>query len=531
MKNIAQNKNKINKYIFFTYDGCSLSIARKLEEEGNTVIVAQIQDAKELHGDKKEDAEKKKKRLSIFDGLIVKHDAKDVIKKMKNMPNKDEWFVVFDMNSLWYYSEIVNKLGFKNGFFPTHEDTLLEDDRNSAKEFVKKYYKELKVADVHEFKTIDEGIDFLNETEEDMFVLKSNDESGATVCPASDDPVLAREEIIGALQLEKANYEKAGFILELRIIDPVEITPEIVFYNGEVVMTTIDIENKPIGSGSVGPMTGCAGNLIIKTDLKEKINTMAFPQIVYDMAKKHDGLFVWDASMLIESKSKKIYFGEFCSNRWGWDSILTELAMCDSVSSFFENIVEGKNPLTKDFGIAVRMFNLKEHGDIPVVFKDSEDDIYMYDVKLNKDKIVSVGCEWSLLISTGGDNDINKAVEKCYNTLKGVSFSNGYYRPKFDFVSSDYQNSVMNRYEFTNHWLYNTQDFDRPENDSTESISKMTSLQKESTGMIEKISKQKDKEISLIKERHTNQIKDLETKYNQEIDSIKEEISNILKNE
>ena len=42
--------NKL-KYIWFSYDGSGFSVAKKLIDEGNTVIVAQIQNASELHGD------------------------------------------------------------------------------------------------------------------------------------------------------------------------------------------------------------------------------------------------------------------------------------------------------------------------------------------------------------------------------------------------------------------------------------------------------------------------------------------------
>ena len=160
--------NKISKYIWFTYDGCGLSIAKKLQEEGNEVLVAQIQDASELGVDKTEKDEDKKLRLSLFDGLLEKVDAKEMIKKMSKMENKEEYFVVFDFNNLWKYSEMALKLGFTNGFFPTKADWEFEEDRDGGKDFVKKHYKDLSVAEVHEFKTIEEGIDFLEGTDSSL---------------------------------------------------------------------------------------------------------------------------------------------------------------------------------------------------------------------------------------------------------------------------------------------------------------------------------------------------------------------------
>ena len=270
---IPQPKTNSNlKFLWFTFDHVCTSVAIKLIEEGNTLILAEIQDASELQTGKKEDAEQKKERLSLFNGLIQKHDAKSVLKKMAKMKNKDEWIVIFDFNTLWRYSELVLKMGFTKGFFPLKKDYEFEEDRDAGKKFVKKHYPTLKVAEVHEFKKIDEGIKFLeSDTSGNIYVLKSFEADGSTVLPMSEDPELAKEEIKGALELEQKDYEKKGYLLEQKIINPIEITPEAIFYDGKLVCTNIDIENKPIGSGSVGPMTGCAGNLIVRTDPKEKI--------------------------------------------------------------------------------------------------------------------------------------------------------------------------------------------------------------------------------------------------------------------
>lgn len=449
-------QNKISKYIWFSYDMCGLSIAKKLKDEGNTVIFAQVQSKKELGlpHDKPEKPEDQKLRLEVGNGIIEKHKASDILKKMKGMKNKDEWFVVFDFNNLWRYSEAVVKMGFTSGFFCTEKQWELEEDRSKGKEFVKKHYPDLKVAEVHEFKTIDEGKKFLEGTEK-VWVLKSYNPAGSTVVPASDDPEKAYQEIEGALDLEKTDYEKDGFILEEMIPNPIEITPEIQFYDGKVIMTTVDIENKPIGAGSTGNMTGCSSNLIIKTELEEQINKIAFPPIVYEMAKNHKGLFVWDSSILINPKTKELYFGEFCANRWGWDSFFTNLSMCDSVSDFFNACVEGRNPLTKDFGVAVRMFNLKNHIEVPVILGSNEDkEIWFYDVKKKDDKLVSGGGGWDTYVCTGSGKTFTEAVDEAYEEIEDTAFTNGYYRPKFDFISKEYKNSVMNRYKMTTGWLY-----------------------------------------------------------------------------
>lgn len=496
MSTDTKNLNTDGKlqFIWFTFDHVGTSIARKLIEEGNTLILAEIQDASELKNDKKEDAEKKKERLALFNGLIQKHDAKEVLKKMAKIKNKDEWIVIFDFNHLWRYSEAVLKMGFKQGFFPTKKDFDFEQDRDASKKFVQEHYPDLNVAEVHEFKTVEEGISFLeSDTSGNIYVLKSFDEAGSTVLPMTEDPELAKEEIRGALELEQKDYEKKGYLLEQKIIDPLEITPQAVFYNGKLVFTDVDIENKPIGSGSIGALTGCAGNLVIKTNLKDKINKIAFPKIVYDMAAKHTGFFVWDASMLVDPKTNNLYFGEFCANRWGWDSFFAELTMCDSVTAYFSDVLAGKNPLKRNFAAGVRMFNLKKHKDVPIIFKDTEDGVFMYDVLLKDDKLVSTGTEWDLLSVNGSDNDPSQAVENCYKTLKDVSFTNGYYRPKFDFLSKEYHNAILNRFNHANHTLFEAADF-----------------------------------TEKLPEKYQTELEGIKTKYTQDVLSLREEIKSIL---
>jgi hypothetical protein len=451
--------NSISKYIWFTYDGCGISIAKRLEQEGNTVIFAQIQDVSELGYPKEETPEDKKLRLSLGDGIIKKYPAKDVLKNMAKMTNKDDYFVVFDFNNLWKYSEMAVKMGFKNGFFPTKKDWEFEEDRDGGKEFVKQYYKDLKVAEKHEFKTIDDAINFLEDTEK-VWVLKSYSPEGSTILTSSEEPEEAAKEIVGALKLEKKEYEKDGFLLEQRIKNVIEITPAIVFYNGKPIFTNIDIENKPVGSGSNGNMTGCSSNLIFKTAFDDKINKIAFPQKIYEMAKEHIGMFVWDASILYSQEEDCLYFGEFCSNRWGWDAFFTELSMCSSVSDYFNSLIQNRNPLVKDFGVAVRMFNLKQNFDVPIIISDHNDDhVWLYDAKKKDNEIVSVGTGWDLAVCTASDNVLNKAIKKAYKVMKSVQFTNGYFRPEFDFVSRDYKNSILNRFMATNHKYYDVSDY------------------------------------------------------------------------
>lgn len=449
------------KYIVFTYDGHGLPIAHHLQQEGHDVIVGQVQDRKDYLSKFEQDvgdesAEERFRRLSLFNGILDKQNANKVVEWMKTIKDPENYFVFFDVNNLFKFSEQVMDLGFK-GNFPTEQDLLYELDRDEAKKFVKKHYPYLNVAEVREFDKISEAKSFLQKTD-DLWVLKGNTDSARTVVPDISDPRLAADQILEALESTPEDYEGVGFILELMIPSVVELTPEIFFYDGVPIGTSIDIENKPIGSGNLSIQTGCASDLVFPTEMDDRINKIAFPPIVYEMAKAHKGLFVWDASILINSKTGKMYFGEFCSNRLGYNAFFSELAQMPSVSHFFETVAAQKNPYTiGTVATSIRLFNM--HRDLEknevlrgmniAYKKEFEKNIWLWDAYKDKKDIVSAGFDKNLAVITGNGKSIEEAVNMMYKTVeKGFSFVGVYYRPKFDYLSLDYQTSILNRLNY-----------------------------------------------------------------------------------
>ena len=434
------------KIIWLSFDGLGFSVAYKLLQEGNEVRIGMVQDIKSLENGKTEDAEDKKLRLQSYKGILHVEDADKLLEEMATFENKDEWFVVCDFNNLWKYSEKCLKMGFTNGFFPTKADFDLESDRKAGKEIVEKHYPELTIGEVEEFKKAKDGIDYINQSN-DTHVLKGYDESADTVCPVDKVDYLAKLKLIKTLEKDPKYYESKGYILEKKIKDPCEITPEAQFYNGKLVMMTVDIESKPIAAGDEGKQTGCAQNLVMQLDQSSKLAKMAFPPYVFEQAKKHTGLFVWDASILFKDKP---YFGEFCANRWGWDSIQTEIAMCPSVTDYFKGLLAQKNPLKYKYGVAVRGFNdNKEKGEQEMNWmQETDKDTFIYDIKLDKEDKVTTGY-WGidLVVFTGAGNTIDEALNKAHKAKDNFSFPNMIGRPKFDF-SADYPTGIMKRYKY-----------------------------------------------------------------------------------
>ena len=130
----------------------------------------------------------------------------------------------------------------------------------------------------------------------------------------------------------------------------------------------------------------------------------------------------------------------------------------EGASAYFEAVAAGRNPLRQPYGAAVRLFNLKHFEDALISVK-SEDGIFMYDVRRKDGQLVSGGADWNLLVATGAGSTPEKAVAKAYETMKNVSFTDGYYRPQFDFECREYQTSIPNRYDFANGWLYEAKEW------------------------------------------------------------------------
>lgn len=453
----------MDKYIFITRDGAPLSIADRLQDDGKEVIVGLITD-KETE---KLSKDKNACREQLYDGILDIHDAEDTLTWMAKLKNKDEWFVMFDYGDLFPYSERALEMGFSKGVYPTEEGYTLERDRKAGKAFAKKNYPRLTVAPVHEFQKAQDAIKFLTEQKKDIFVLKSEGSNAETVVPLTQDVDLARKQVIGALRTETKGYEKEGFTLEAKIQNAVELSPVMVFWEGKPLFSLLELENKPLGCGLVGRLTGGCQNLTIRTPMDCELNKIAFPQIVFDMAKKQPGVGIFDCGLLFDGK--EFYFTEFCSQRWGWDGLFSEIAMCGdehghgSVTAHFDGIASGRNPLRFSFGSAVRLFQTEpsskkldcyESGYAMDWSNEVSEQLFFYDIRKeyledsNEDVFVSVGVEKELGVATGASDRPEQAVDRAYKAAEGFAMTGVYYRHRPDFLSKDYFSSIGNRWDF-----------------------------------------------------------------------------------
>ncbi len=483
----------MKNFALITYSFEGAPIALKLQREGWSVKVGVIQSKKDIltnaESPSEESDEEKKCRLSEFDGLLEKMTAEELVSFLKEIPEeaRKSWFIFPDLNHCFKYAEQLKGLGF-NGQFQTEEDRLFEVDRDMAKEFVKKNYPDLETGKVFEFSKIDEAEQFEDRSE--IYVLKGKDEDAPTVVPKSTDPELAWEEIEAALKKHQEQYEKAGFILEVKISDAVEHTGQAVFYNGELVYMMNDIEAKPKGAGDTGQLTGCSSDLTFNIDEGDELADICFPPIVFKMAKKHEGLFVWDASLLISRRTGKIYFGEFCSNRVGYNCFYSELARLETAGEWFNSVCEGNDPFENApfFSGSVRIFNDEiEQGEEKPQSKsgisihyNGDNHFWPMDMRSIDGKDQTSGYTEDVAIITGKGNTITELAQSIYDNMSQFTMdcNRWTYRYRGDYTATDYPTSIVSRYNYGNGYLYNKPPFeeDKDRKEKVEDIKKKLEL-------------------------------------------------------
>jgi phosphoribosylamine-glycine ligase len=357
-------------------------------------------------------------------------------------------------------------MGFDNGLLPTMKDHEREKDRKKSKEFVKKNYPGLKVSESKEFSKTDEAIKFIQESDE-FWVVKSDGNFGETIVPDKDDLEMAREQVVGELQKGKSLYDKGKLILEPKIMNAIEFSPQMEFYDGEPVCSHVEFETRMFGSGDIGDQTGGNENLLIQTDLDAPINEIAFPEAMRTIAREHRGLFIAEAGIL--SDGKDLYFTEFQANRWGWGGVFSEMSMSEGkdgkISNYFESHVMRENPFQHKFGSSLALYTIRSDKKFPALNQEGlsinlkkgvEKDVFLWQCKMEqrgKEKqLVNVGYreldDSPLGYVVGRGETMEDAVERIYETLKGVSMKGMYFRPREDFLSKDYVSAIPNRLNF-----------------------------------------------------------------------------------
>lgn len=432
----------LHKYCFISTWGDSLPIAWHLQMEGKQVMFGLIDDMSTVG--LKETPEEHKKRMMLGKDLLDVHMAETLIEKMQGWEDKDEWFVFFDFNHQWKLADKVKD--FKYGLFPTRFDYQMENDRNLAKEFVKANYPGVSLPEVQEFSKVEDAEEFLEDTTE-FWALKGNSPDGKTFVPNTDNIDFAKDEIVDMLKSNPKGYESKGFILERQIRDGLEVCVEGMWWNGDLVATTIDIEHKAIGAGNTGFQVGCSGNLIAEIPSDSQLATLGLPEAIQKVAKRRRGLYFADANFII--KDGEFFYLE-CGFRPGYDAIVAELAMAGGATLFFDKLVTGETLFDYTYGVAVRGFNLNANNpDEGVKIRYTSEltpDLWPSGI-YRKDGALYDCCYCTdAVLATGVSDDPDYAAIKAYDVLEACSYNSMYYRPRTDWFAQ-YKGAIPGRVE------------------------------------------------------------------------------------
>src|SRR2546423_756846 len=103
------------KYIFISFSGLSLPVAYKLQQEGNEVVVGQIEDMKDyvMEEETKKAFESdfnRERRMKLFKNMLKMQPAERVIEQLKLVKNLQNYFIFFEENNLYRWADKIRHL-------------------------------------------------------------------------------------------------------------------------------------------------------------------------------------------------------------------------------------------------------------------------------------------------------------------------------------------------------------------------------------------------------------------------------------
>ena len=436
------------KYAFLTADGVGLPLAFHLQNEGFEVYLGQVNRLEKLKIKKPEKPEDRQRRLALYNGLLEnKWDADRLLDHLlKQSPTRrDDWFVISDFNTLWPYADKLRKAGFK-GLLPTQEDYSLEQDRRKAKQLVAERYGILSIGVSEEFKTIEEGKKYLDENRDALFVLKGYGYDSHTVVPEGNDPEVNHLMLEDALTRFKKEFESEGYLLEQKVDDLIEFTPQGEAFDGELLSVSVNIEHKTLGSRS-GPLVGCNMGIVLGEDLAGPIYE-EFLEPIADMMLRPNELTVWDLSVYWSPSQAKFFPGEYCFNRFGYDSSFAEFDMVGGASEYFNRVI-AKQPLFDDaarFGVSVRKFIIGDKDKEELLIGDIGDpNVWVYNVERKDGNNYVSGADKDALVISASADKIEDAIDQLYENTRKIRFDSELFLQKHDFFDKSDNENILHR--------------------------------------------------------------------------------------
>lgn len=419
-------------FIIVSEDFTGLGWAKKLQDEGNEVIMAYKI---------KEDDEKKKEAQLVGRGIVDMRNLEDVFEERKSF--KDSYWI-FDMNVHTDIAKTLNAEGYKV-LGGQEISEKMENDRQFASDLMEKYG--VKSPPTHEFTSVEDGLKFLEENPEKAFVFKP-DEPHDMVCtyvPDSEKDEKANLELCVYL----SSIQDAGtFILQERI-KGVETNFEVWFYKGKPFFAMCNLECKKKLNQDFGSLVGCSQCIDFAIPLKCKAVESTIGKL-YEFYKELEYTGFVDANIIVYDNEN--YYLETC-NRFGYNShpnlffSVSKLPVGDILVSIIEGDIENfYDKMRFGFGASITLYTDCEKKGLPIfIEEDGEKNFFMFDAYKEKDQYFMSGYCGEIGIVSAHGYTIKEAAEEVLEKAKLIRFPMRSMRS--DLEKNDYHSAPQGRHD------------------------------------------------------------------------------------
>lgn len=428
------------RFVVVTKDFSGLGWAKKLQEEGEEVVVA-------VKYDEEDDLKLRKMMKEVGEGWIDVVDLDDAVKRYRG----DDVYWIFAENC--FVDRAVELIDAGQKVFPPSIDLAekMEHDRQFAIDLAKD--AGLDSMPSHEFSSQDEGLAFLDKNPTKAYVLKPNDGkfNYLTFVPVRKKDPDANREVYEYLAHMKEDC--GSFVLQERISleESLEVNCELWLYEGEPLIAWIGLEVKRKNTYDLGEMSGCAGDFTQQIPIDSKLVRETVGKLLpFYKEQKYTGFA--DVNVIFAGDGKP-YFLEVC-NRFGYNAhpnMFLALAK-DGFGNVIADYVDGRvedfaSRFRTDVGCSLTMFLDHPRPGLPVHVEDeTAEQFYPFDGYVEDDQLLLTGYSDEIGIFLGRGKDIPaawKAVSEAIAFDEAVSVPDMYYR--WDLAETNYYNSPVLR--------------------------------------------------------------------------------------
>lgn len=422
-------------FIVVTKDWSGLGYGIMLQRQGADVLMAHRFDPDEL---------KENPTLKLVGKGLVPREELDVVWKNRKQYKDSYW--IFDGNHYFEEGEALRKEGFQHVWGGLELSDKMEHDRDFGVQLVKK--AGMLSPETVDFKTVEDGLKFLDENEEKAYVFKPNDQAHGwdTYVPDSEKDKNANNELHAYLEsLPTGN--SGGYILQERI-KGIETNFEVWLYKGKPYAAFCDLECKKKNNDDFGGLCGGAQDIGFMMPLNSKgIASTVGKLITLPEFKDYTG-FV-DMNVIVSDNTN--YFLEFCA-RMGYPahvSLFHALAkspvpeifsamMDGTVTDFYKHFKYG-------FCAGITLYNDKPRKGLPIYIpEDLEEKFYAFDSFSRGELALMAGSCQEVGVVTGHGFSVMDAAEDAIFNGKKIAYPNRAMRTDLD--RDNYNSNPRDRY-------------------------------------------------------------------------------------